>query len=255
MSTAALSTSIPTLNTENSSSLFGDVCCLDAFTTPHRPAGDSELGSADGSDLAFVSEVYDQPPETLYTASETCDDIGIIINNELFRVPELTLSISSITGQANNTSPLTPEPTLQEATLNLVDGCLYTKPSAPSPTPSHKHTKKSLSCQRGCSLSFASPKDLRRHYGSEKHARGTVIKSYRCRCGYSTSPGNDHYRRHLRGIAESRPCQLRRPFFELHLPAGGRRRAMPGYTYVTSTLARRDAGSLGGRRSPGGPKP
>ncbi|OBR09477.1 hypothetical protein CH63R_08242 [Colletotrichum higginsianum IMI 349063] len=195
-----------------SSSLFGDLCWLEAFTTPHRP--DFELGSSNGSDLACLLEVYDQPPETLYTASETCDGIGNIIDNELFRVSGLTLPISAITGPVNNASPLAPEPTLQEATLNLVDGgCLYTKPSAPSTTPSHKPTKKPLSCQRGCSLSFASPKDLRRHYGSEKHARGKETKAYRCRCGYST-PRKDHYRRHLRGIEESRPCRFQRPFFE-----------------------------------------
>ncbi|TKW51973.1 hypothetical protein CTA1_12416 [Colletotrichum tanaceti] len=196
--------------TEQSSSLFGHVCWLDAFTTPHRPVGDSELGSSNGSDLAFVSEAYfGQPPETLYTASETCDEVENILDNELFRVPELTLPVSSAT------SPLSSDPTLRAAAPpSLVDGCLDTEtPPPPSLTSSHEVAKKPLPCQRGCPLSFASPKDLRRHYGSEKHARGREVKAYRCRCGYST-PRKDHYRRHLRGIAESRPCRFRRPFFE-----------------------------------------
>lgn len=50
-------------------------------------------------------------------------------------------------------------------------------------------------CQRGCSKSFKTLKDLHRHYKSRGHFSND-IKKFHCRCGY-TSARKDHYRRHI----------------------------------------------------------
>lgn len=71
--------------------------------------------------------------------------------------------------------------------------------------------KQRYSCKMGCTRSFASPKDLRRHYHSKAHAE-EATKSYECRCGYST-PRKDHYRRHLSNISQGKTCTYHRPRF------------------------------------------
>lgn len=79
--------------------------------------------------------------------------------------------------------------------------------------------KQICACKMGCARSFASPKDLRRHYRSKAHTE-QAIKSYECRCGYFT-PRKDHYRRHLSNISRGKTCAYLKPNFRCICEKGG----------------------------------
>ncbi|KZL64496.1 hypothetical protein CT0861_00396 [Colletotrichum tofieldiae] len=89
--------------------------------------------------------------------------------------------------------------------------------STPGPTKPNisqqprKNSSTAFRCERGCSKSFPSRKDLVRHHKTQAHRHGETTL-YRCRCGYST-PRKDHYRRHLRQISDKRPCGSQQPYF------------------------------------------
>ncbi|KAH8679339.1 hypothetical protein BGZ61DRAFT_70190 [Ilyonectria robusta] len=86
---------------------------------------------------------------------------------------------------------------------------LFTPGKTPSPGSMETNNVREpqLPCQKGCSRSFKSSKDLLRHYKSRAHIPPST-KVFRCRCGY-TNARKDHYRRHLR----QHSCTFRHPHY------------------------------------------
>lgn len=82
-----------------------------------------------------------------------------------------------------------------------------------SALPTSKLNRRKYVCELGCSMSFLSRKDRRRHHISTTHADADMeanTEPFQCRCGYSTRR-KDHYRRHLE---RARRCEFKQAYFQ-----------------------------------------
>ncbi|KAH9240567.1 hypothetical protein K456DRAFT_1080834 [Colletotrichum gloeosporioides 23] len=138
-----------------------------------------------------------EPAESAAKSHHTEDD-----NNMSSGIKDMQ---SLAEGLPSSTSPLTSASAGYTPITSEVEGYARTQLHC-------KLNKKKYVCEMaGCSKSFLSPKDLRRHCNSDTHARTETV-SYQCRCGYSQRR-KDHYRRHLRQSMGKRQCKATQPYF------------------------------------------
>ncbi|KAK1460547.1 hypothetical protein CCUS01_08894 [Colletotrichum cuscutae] len=127
--------------------------------------------------------------------SEEDNNVSLGITDLPSLAEGLSTSASPLTSASAGCTPLTPE----------VEGYASTRLH-------FELDKRKYVCEvTGCSKSFMSPKDLRRHRNSDAHAQTDTL-SYQCRCGYSTRR-KDHYRRHLRQNMGKKQCKSTQRYF------------------------------------------
>ncbi|KAF0315618.1 hypothetical protein GQ607_017160 [Colletotrichum asianum] len=141
------------------------------------------------------SEIVAADADTRCHNAEEGKTASLIANNLPSLAEGPPTSTSPLTCASAGCTPITPE----------AEDCASTR------LDSNKSDKKKYVCAMGCSKSFLSPKDLRRHHNSDAHAQ-TDGQSYQCRCDYSTRR-RDHYRRHLRQNMGNKQCRSKQAYF------------------------------------------
>lgn len=147
------------------------------------------------TDVLLPQTEREEPFQTLPAAFEQGQST-VATTDQSFRLshpPSALLSLpAALPASPIRTAPIHPTPSTQSDTTSLCD-----------PTDTSQHM-----CQKGCSKSFSSSKDLLRHYKKRAHLPAD-IKTYQCRCGY-TNVRKDHYQRHLNRKA---PCRARHEYY------------------------------------------